>query len=164
MPYSYSKYKREVREHILSVLEPSAKILDVGPGSGSYFELLGDSYQMDALEIFEPYVRMFNLSTKYSNLIIGDVREFDRAEYDYIIFGDVIEHLTVEDATRVLDSVKDKKYLVAVPFLFEQGEEFGNVHEIHYQPDLTEELVIQRYGLKKLYSDEKYGYFINYEF
>lgn len=163
MPYSYGYYKNEIREHFLKNIDIDSKILDVGPGSGTYCKLLSPEYKMDALEIWEPYVEMFKLKDSYQNVIIGDVKNFDMSEYDYIILGDIIEHLSVEDALEVLKSISDKKYLVAVPYLFEQGEEFGNIHETHLQPDLTEEVMIQRYGLNMIYSNDKYGYFINYE-
>lgn len=163
MPYSYGYYKQDIRNHFLEKIDYNSKILDVGPGSGTYCKLLSPEYKMDALEIWEPYVDMFKLKDVYQNVIIGDVRHFDMSGYDYIILGDILEHLSIEDATMVLESISDKKYLVAVPYLFEQGEEFGNIHETHLQPDLTEEIMISRYGLNKLFSNDKYGYFINYE-
>jgi hypothetical protein len=79
--------------------------------------------------------------------------------------GDVIEHLSVDDAKKILDSISasNKKCMVAVPYLFEQGEEYGNVHETHLQPDLTHEIFLSRYPqMNLLYKDENYGYYINY--
>ena len=76
--------------------------------------------------------------------------------------GDVLEHLTVEESKSVLNKMKDKKVMVAVPYLFEQGEEMGNIYETHHQPELTHELMIERYGLTPLYTNERYGYYINY--
>jgi hypothetical protein len=52
--------------------------------------------------------------------------------------------------------------MVAVPYMMEQGEWGGNIHETHYQPDLTPENMLERYpSLELLYSNEWYGYYIS---
>ena len=52
---------------------------------------------------------------------------------------------------------------MAVPYLWEQGPEFNNPYEIHLQPDLTPEIMSERYpSLKLLFGNEGYGYYINY--
>lgn len=162
MPYSYSDFKPEIRNHFLQNIKTDTFIIDIGPGAGSYAHLLPE-YKMDAIEIYEPYINMFNLRSIYKNIYVEDVRNSDLSKYDYVILGDVLEHLSIEDALNLLEKIKDKKYLVAVPYLFEQGEEYGNIYETHLQPDLTENIVIERYGLKTLFSNNRYGYFINYE-
>jgi hypothetical protein len=40
MPYSYGEFKQEVKNHISTNLHLSSKILDVGPGCGTYSHLL----------------------------------------------------------------------------------------------------------------------------
>lgn len=166
MPYSYSKFKGEVADHIVSTISRRDAILDVGAGSGVYCDLLrGHFDRIDALEIFPAYVEMFKLRGKYSEVHIGDVREFDLNQYKYIIMGDVLEHLSYPDALSVLDRINSsgKLVMVAVPYLYEQGTEFGNVHETHLQPDLTPEVMATRYPmLHLLYGDEQYGYYANY--
>jgi hypothetical protein len=79
--------------------------------------------------------------------------------------GDVLEHITFVQAKNLLDKItaKDKLCLVAVPYMYEQGESEGNVHEIHHQADLTHEIFLERYPcMKLLYKDDGYGYYINY--
>ena len=72
MPYSYSLFKKEYKDHLVSKFPNDIQILDVGCGSGGYFELLNDYYHnIDGIEIYPNYVQMFNLDTKYKNLIIG---------------------------------------------------------------------------------------------
>ena len=62
-------------------------------------------------------------------------------------------------------TAKDKLCLVAVPYNYEQGTEFGNVHETHHQPDLTKQLVLERYPqMQYLCGDDHYGYFVNYDY
>ena len=168
MPYSHSVYKKEVFEHFLMFVARNSKILDGGAGCGTYSKLLKEHFpNMDGLEIHEPYSRMFNLKELYDNLFITDIRDFDISQYDYIILGDIIEHLSVPDAQALLNKIKeaDQLCMVAVPYNFHQGEEYGNVHETHLQPDLTEEIFLQRYPMMKLlFGNQFYGYFINYEY
>jgi len=168
MPYSYSLFKDEVKKHFIKNVQKSVKILDVGAGSGTYALLLGDEYpNIDAIEIFPNYLHMFNLQDIYKNVIIGDILETDFDEYDYLIMGDVLEHMTFLQAKNLLDKItaKDKICLVAVPYMFEQGTEFDNVYETHHQPDLTKEIFLERYPqMKFLCGDDNYGYFVNYDF
>jgi hypothetical protein len=93
--------------------------------------------------------------------------EFDFDSYDYLIMGDVLEHITFVQAKNLLDKItaKDKLCLVAVPYMYEQGTEFDNVYETHHQPDLTKDVFLERYPqMKYLCGDDHYGYFVNYDF
>lgn len=166
MPYSYGEFKTEIRNHIVDNFNSSTRILDVGAGSGTYGALLKPHYRIvDALEIFPDYVENFNLRGVYSEVHMGDILDFDWSSYDYIVMGDVVEHLRAEDAQRLLQAMhlRGKKVMMAVPYMFEQGEEYGNVHETHHQPDLDVGLVYRRYPMMRLlYGDSRYGYFINY--
>lgn len=167
MPYSYPFFKQEIREHILNELNfiPNAKVLDVGAGAGTYADLIPE-LKMDALEIFPRYIEQFNLQEKYNTIHIGDIVNFDFRDYDYLILGDVLEHLTTDDALVVLGKMKhfNIKCVVAVPYLYEQGEYEGNIYETHHQPDLTPEVIRTRYpDLNFIYGDHQYGYYINYK-
>jgi hypothetical protein len=168
MPYSTGYLKEEIKQHFIKNIESKISILDAGAGCGTYSHLLRNNFpNLDGLEIFPNYAQMFDLKNKYNNLFIADIRTFDIDEYDYIILGDIIEHLSVPDATKLLTKIqaKDKLCLVGVPYLYEQGTEFDNVHETHLQPDLTQELFLQRYPfMKLLMGNHEYGYFVNYDF
>lgn len=168
MPYSYGEFKNDVKQHLIDCVQPKTSFLDVGPGAGTYAHLLkGHFPNMDGIEIYPKYVEQFNLRSLYNNIIIGNILEFDFDEYDYLILGDVLEHFKYVEAKNLIDKIcsKDKLCMVAVPYLFEQGEYDGNIHETHHQPDLTKELFLQRYPqMKFLIGDDRYGYFVNYEF
>jgi hypothetical protein len=166
MPYSYHLFKNEILQHFRQTVRPKSKILDVGAGSGTYGHLLIKEFSdITALEIFPNYIQMFNLEELYPKVIVGNILEFDISSYHYVIMGDVIEHLTFPEARKIIDKIcsNDIMCLVAVPYMFEQGEEYGNIHETHKQPDLTKEIFLERYPqMNFLVGDEKYGYFVNY--
>jgi 2-polyprenyl-3-methyl-5-hydroxy-6-metoxy-1,4-benzoquinol methylase len=59
------------------------KILDVGPGKGTYSTLLNNmGYQIDAIEIWRPYIEKYSLR-KYDNVYLGDILEFNVENYDF---------------------------------------------------------------------------------
>ena len=88
MPYSFTDYKIQIRFFFQKSIPKGTKILDVGPGAGTYWKLLGDlGYKMDCLEIYEPYIEMFNLMKKYDNVYLGSIVDFDISKYDCIILG-----------------------------------------------------------------------------
>jgi hypothetical protein len=169
MPYSYKSGKKEVNDFIRKSCSPNSRVLDIGPGSGTYHSLLGDHFQsMDACEIYAPYIKRFKLAEKYKNVYnksVTDIENFD--DYDLVIFGDILEHLTVEDTQRVLEKAKNvKQLLIAVPFEYEQDASHGNEAERHIQDDLTHDNFMQRYpGFEPLHLVNRkgalrYGYYV----
>lgn len=165
MPFSSTLFKEEIKNHILDSTKLCSRILDVGPGCGTYGMLLNKDRKIDAIEIYEPYIERFSLNNIYDNIHIQDICTFDFHEYDYIILGDVLEHIPIEDAIPLIDRINAlaKRCLVAVPYLYEQGEWEGNVYETHHQPDLTQKLMSSRYpSLKLLFGNQDYGYYVNY--
>ena len=166
MPYSYDYFKVDVVNHIIKKFPHTTKILDVGAGSGKYGSMLRYNFNhIDAIEIFEPYIDHFNLKSIYNNVYNANIMDFDIDMYNYIIMGDIIEHLSVEDAHNLLSKIHfyNKQCLVAVPYKMEQGEVYDKIYETHLQPDLTQENFLFRYPMMKpLYMNESYGYYINY--
>lgn len=162
MPYSFTYFKNEIKDWFIKNVPTSKRILDVGPGIGTYSELLRSlGYRMDAVEIYEPYIDKYELRDKYDNVFVGDITTFDISDYDFIILGDVLEHIPAEAAIELIRKITEKKEcLVAIPYEMEQGEHEGNVHETHHQPDLTHEVMFERYPeLSCIYRNEYYGYY-----
>jgi len=79
---------------------------------------------MDAVEIWDPYIAQFNLAAKYNTIYQQNIMTVNILMYDYIILGDILEHLTPADATLLMGKIEtyNIKCLVAVPYLYEQGE------------------------------------------
>jgi hypothetical protein len=168
MPTSYQLYKDSIKNWILENVSLDAKILDIGAGCGTYSNLLRDyGYKMDAIEIWEPYIKKYNLKDKYDVVMEMDVLDVyapTLENYDMCILGDILEHLNIEDGQRLIKDISKhcKYFIVAIPYQMEQGEHEGNIHETHLQPDLTPEIMKQRYPeLGFLYGNEYYGYYIN---
>ena len=164
MSYSYDYFKEDIANYLKNKFTSDATILDVGAGCGTYYNYLNDTFkQMYAVEVFEPNIKNFDLENKYKEVYNIDIRDFKYDHYDIIIFGDVLEHLNVEDAQKVLNYALDRceEVIVAVPYEMEQGIEEDNVYEIHLQPDITKENMLERYPrLKLLYGNDLYGYYI----
>ena len=150
MPTSYPIYKDSVRNWVLQNIPLDAKILDVGAGCGTYSDLLrGYGYEMDAVEIWQPYIDKYELKKKYGVVYHKNILAIDFVildTYHFFILGDVLEHLTAEEAQYFMLFLKqnNKKYIVAVPYQMEQDEYEGNKYEIHLQPDLTPDIMRQR--------------------
>lgn len=130
---------------------PKATILDVGACDGKWKSLLPE-YEMDAVEAWEP--NCVQIEHMYRKVFHKDVAELEYGHYDLIIFGDVIEHMSVENAQKVLEYASGKctDFIVAVPFLYPQGALYGNPWERHLQADLTADIMKERYpGLEVLH-------------
>lgn len=144
---SYDYGKIEVVNYIYQHFAPGSTCLDVGACDGKWYGLLGHYLTMDAVEIFEPNVTQHHLRDKYRRTWICDIADYKYDYYDLIIFGDVIEHMEVEKAQRVLEYAKTRcrDMIIGVPFKYKQGALYGNQYERHIQDDLTPELFDERY-------------------
>ena len=163
MAESYNYYKKEIKEYLESKFSREASVLDVGCGNGTYYELLkGYFKRIDGVEVFKGNIEKYRLREKYSNIYNKDIEDFRYKWYDIVIFGDVIEHLGVEEAKKVIEYANDRcrEMIVAVPYCYKQGIVEDNVYEIHKQDDLTNEIMLDRYKeLELMYKNEVYGYY-----
>ena len=161
---SYSFFKDDVAKYLKKNFKEDSTILDVGAGCGTYYEYLHDYFKnMEAVEVFRPNIEMYDLNSKYKKVHFTDIKDFEYTYYDIIIFGDILEHLTIEEAQKVLKYALDrcKQVIVAVPYMYPQDAIKDNVYEIHKQPDLTKENMLERYPeLKLLYGCDAYGYYV----
>jgi hypothetical protein len=123
-------------------------IVDVGPGEGTH-SVLGRHLRLEArwvgVEVHEPYVDRFLLGQKYDDVIVGDARSWLPELDDYgIRFGDVLEHMPVEDAWKLLSFHLERATFVyvSVPIIYApQGAWCGNDHETHHHHYHYEEML-----------------------
>lgn len=159
---SFTTGKPAVRDYIVNTIPKGSVCLDVGACDGIWYDLLKNHLAMDAIEIYEPNIVEHELKKKYVNVFNEDIRGFTYVKYDLIIFGDVIEHMSVEDAQAVLAYAYNRadEIIVAVPYLYKQAAIYGNIYERHIQDDLTHGIFMQRYpGFEPLYLFDSYGYY-----
>lgn len=160
---SYLMGKEMIRDIIRRDLPKGSTALDVGACDGAYFELLHDHLIMDAVEVWAPNVEQYNLTGRYREVFVKNIKDVSYDYYDLVIFGDVIEHMTVEDAQSVLEYAKQhsREIIVAVPYQYKQGALYGNPFERHIQDDLTEDVFLERYkGFTVSIPYFNYGYFV----
>lgn len=133
--------KQLVREWIVN-LNPD-RVLDIGAGVGTYAILAKHPNQhWTAIEVFAPYVEMFNLNGKYDQVVVGDARFIDYNKlrqvgqfYDLIIAADMLEHMPKQDAKDLLELLftQGKYVLICFPVVHNDqhaGTE-GNDFEAH---------------------------------
>lgn len=135
MPFSADEGKAWTAQRIRS-LNPEF-IVDIGPGSGTYSRLLrkGLRCHWTGIEIFEPYIERYDLMDWYDAIFVQDVRTFEIPEADVIILGDVLEHMTLDEAKDVWNrsraAARDAVFLSLPIIEYPQGEFEGNIHETH---------------------------------
>lgn len=129
-------------------------ILDVGAGIGTYSILCKETNKIltdakwIAIEAWEPYIQEYKLKEKYNELYNEDARYCDWQKFgniDLVIFGDVLEHMSKEDAQFLVDkALQHSKYvLISIPIKYmPQGAEYGNPFEIHVKDNWTHEEVL----------------------
>jgi 2-polyprenyl-3-methyl-5-hydroxy-6-metoxy-1,4-benzoquinol methylase len=155
-----------ITEHVSKRFpDKQISILDVGAGGGKYRELFKDYPNMDAVEIWQEYIDDEKLEEKYRRVFCADIQNFEFEFYNLIVMGDVMEHLSREDALKLLGNILPKcdEVIISVPFMNEQSNaEFGiNPHEAHLQADLNPELMEKEYPmLKELMSNHRMGVYI----
>lgn len=116
-----------------------ATVVDVGAGCGTYAKLMRrwkEKCIWTAVEAWEPYVAEFQLDTLYDRVVVADARHLTWLDYrsDLLIAGDVLEHMTRDDATRLIRRFRyaAANVIVSIPVLhLDQGAVNGNPYERH---------------------------------
>lgn len=122
-------------------------VMDIGAGQGTYAEALApirDRLVLEAVEVWEPSLE--HLREIYDNVWPLDIRAnpvlFSGA--DVVIFGDVLEHMTVHEAHLVWARARNvgAAIIVSVPNSpYPQGAIDGNHYEEHKILDPVTELI-----------------------
>ena len=146
MPFSDPANKSWTAEKIKEI-NPRT-VLDVGAGAGVYLDIIRKNLDQDVnvvgVEIWEPYIEKFNLKDRYDKIIVKDVRLIDDFDYDLVIFGDVLQHMSEEDAVKLWNKVSKqaRAAIIAIPIIqYPQGAHEGNPYEVHVEEDWNPEKV-----------------------
>lgn len=145
MPFSDAEGKDWSAQKV--VLHQPEVIADLGPGCGTYSDLLRDKTRAAwyGYEIFAPYIEQYDLRSKYDTVYNMDVRDVTWNYYrnGLVIAGDILEHMDDFDARLLVYTLKRKFrwILVSIPIVpSPQGECFGNIHETHHKDWSFEEM------------------------
>ena len=151
-------FDEKILGYLKNNFNEDVKILDVGAGDGKWAHVLNPHFKnVDAVEVFQPYIKEHNLDEKYKNVFQLDIMDFEFEYYDVVIFGDTWEHLTKKQCEEWYNKNKNKigELIIIVPFQYEQEGtgEFGlkikNDYGKHQQVDLTVDVMLQRYPMLK---------------
>lgn len=141
------------------------KVIDIGAGSGTYVRLIKEEFNIcknsawTAVEAWEPYIKKYQLDTLYDQVINQDARKLDwndLGKFSVAIAGDVLEHMTKEEAIELVDNITAncKTLIISIPIIYMPQDEInGNPFEIHVKPDWSHDEVINtwRSKIKKFY-------------
>lgn len=113
-------------------------VVDIGAGCGTYARLMRPAHagHWTAIEAWEPYAARFDLIDHYDEICIADARDLGSPIFaaDLVIAGDVLEHMTREEARGLLVRIRQTaaNLIVSIPVLhLDQGDVFGNPYERH---------------------------------
>jgi SAM-dependent methyltransferase len=136
---------------VVHKLQPKS-VLDIGPGEGIYGKIVRKyspaTERLVGVEIWAPYIEQFKLREFYDEVWVCDARIYPDFKYDLVILGDVLEHMTKEEAIALWKKVsKQAKYaIISVPIInFHQGVVNNNPYEIHVKEDWTSEEVMESF-------------------
>lgn len=147
------------------------EVIDVGAGSGTYAKLMRTDPEAEksrtwlAIEAWQPYVEQFGLAQLYDLVVIKDARnsKLGGLTADLVIFGDVLEHMTRQEARDLLAKARQVagNIIVSIPVLhLDQDDVGGNPYERHVEhwafEDMRAELMP---GLVKTWCGNVLAYF-----
>ena len=136
---------------VIKKLKPKT-VLDIGPGEGIYGKIVRkyspETEKLVGVEIWGPYIESFRLREFYDEVWICDARIYPDFKYDLVILGDVLEHISKEDALALWNKIsKQAKYaLISIPIThFHQPMVNGNPYEKHIKEDWTIKEVLESF-------------------
>lgn len=148
MPSSSNSGKEQIK-WIMSRLGAKSA-LDIGPGVGTYAKLFPD-LEWTGVEAWDPYVAEYGLRDLYPTLHVADARTWtpDR-RWDVAIAGDVLEHMTEQEAAQLLKKLRAcaDTVIISLPIGYlpqDEGEE-GNPYQVHVTDNWSIESAVKNFG------------------
>ena len=169
MPRSSNEGKEQIKDWVSEIKVEHFKIIDIATGQGTYktlFESLSNLKDCvwHGIEIWPRWIKKFALNEKYDLFFEHDVRTFDYKNYgpyDVAFVGDVLEHMTKEEAINLINTLKEnvKHIFISIPIVFmPQGADGGNPYEEHIKPDWSHDEVLETFsGITKFWTGKEIG-------
>lgn len=159
MPYSLKSGKNETINWFCTNELSINRIVDIGPGSGTYINLIKEqnnyckTAQWIGIEVWKPYVEKYKLEQRYDLIINKDVRLINWAEIgpvSVVIAGDVLEHISKEDAIILVDKILtvSKMLIISIPIVHmpQDHKAYDNPYEEHVKDDWTHNEVMETWS------------------
>ncbi len=173
MPSSTKEGKSVIKEWVTEFKDDVDVVLDLGVGNGTYHRLFSrkwkilDKAKWIGIEAWEPYIAEFDLINRYNNIVNADIRQIDYkalGPFDLVFAGDVLEHVTKEDAIKIIDDLLEcsKRIIISIPIIhYPQDEEFGNPFEAHVKDDWSHEEMLETFPhIKKMWAGNVIGVYM----
>jgi len=154
---------------VQSVSESIKSVLDIGAGQGTYYHVLNKYIPetvWSCVEAWQPYIDNFGLKNFYTNIYNEDVRTFDVSGhlYDLVIAGDVLEHMSKDEALAVFAKFKSicKYFIISIPIIkWPQDAINDNSYEIHVKDDWSHNEVMKSFpDVIKFYCGQQIGVYV----
>jgi 2-polyprenyl-3-methyl-5-hydroxy-6-metoxy-1,4-benzoquinol methylase len=158
MPHSSGIGKAETVRWFILNKDKIKRVLDIGVGAGTYAKIikiqknLAKDAEWVGIEAWTPYIEKFELNNLYDQIINLDVRTVDwssMGSFDVAIAGDVLEHMTKDEAVDLVEKVLDHAttMIISIPIWeYPQGAAHGNPFEVHVKEDWSHEEVKETWG------------------
>ena len=157
MGYASNEGKAFAIGELMKLHKDPEFFLDIGAGAGSWLEAVRPWFLQSkwmAIEAWKPYVERFCLPDRYAAVFTGDARNLSFPQVDVVIMGDVLEHMTKEDAVTVWKKARDSSWqltILSIPVVhYPQGHVHDNPYQEHVKDDWTHEEVMDTFeGIKR---------------
>jgi glycosyltransferase involved in cell wall biosynthesis len=162
MPYSSESGKSYIKDIVSRLTH--ASILDIGCGSGTYGTMFPTAHKT-GVEVWPAYIEKYGLNDIYDNIHVDDIRSWTPpAYYDVAFAGDVLEHMTREEAVAVFNKLQScaDTVVISIPLgYYPQGEYEGNPYEAHVVDNWQDADVRSYFGEPNYYKiDNEIGVYI----
>ena len=156
MPRSSKEGKQEIVNWCKELSNINV-IVDVGAGSGTYYKMLARKNKVFpkanwiAIEAWKGYISQYELEEKYKTVINQDARQVNFSDIggvDLTIMGDMLEHMTKEEAIALVANVANtSRYaIISIPIIhYPQDEYEGNPFEVHVKDDWSHAEVMETF-------------------